>query len=65
MRDRCRDRRPEPPDDPEGATDFLRAIGKQVKLLWERAALTQKEPGDRLGYGEDLVSSLERGRRTP
>lgn len=65
MRDRSRDRRPEPPDDPEGATDFLRAIGKHVKLLRERAALTQKEPGDRLGYGEDLVSSLERGHRTP
>ncbi|MFC9324547.1 helix-turn-helix domain-containing protein [Kitasatospora sp. NPDC057015] len=65
MRDRTPDQRPEPPDDPEGATDFLRAIGKQVKLLRERAGLTQKELGDRLGYGEDQISSLERGRRTP
>ncbi|MCX5209887.1 helix-turn-helix transcriptional regulator [Kitasatospora sp. NBC_00240] len=65
VRDGGLDRRPEPPDDPEGATDFLRAIGKQVKLLRERAGLTQKELGDRLGYGEDLISSLERGRRTP
>ncbi|MFF3453671.1 helix-turn-helix domain-containing protein [Streptomyces sp. NPDC002730] len=31
----------------------------------ERAGLTQKELGDRLGYGEDLISSLERGRRAP
>ncbi|NIL51002.1 helix-turn-helix domain-containing protein [Streptomyces sp. 2BBP-J2] len=43
----------------------MRAVGKQVKLLRERAGLTQRELGDRLGYSEDLVSSLERGRRTP
>ncbi|TLS47325.1 helix-turn-helix domain-containing protein [Streptomyces montanus] len=43
----------------------MRAVGKQVKLLRERAGFTQKELGDRLGYSEDLVSSLERGRRTP
>ncbi|MFB7668794.1 helix-turn-helix domain-containing protein [Kitasatospora sp. NPDC056138] len=60
-----RERRPEPPDDPDGATDFFRAVGKQVKLLRERAGLTQKELGDRLGYGEEQISSLERGRRTP
>ncbi|MCX5210282.1 helix-turn-helix transcriptional regulator [Kitasatospora sp. NBC_00240] len=59
------EQRPEPPDDPDGVTDFLRAIGKQVKLLRERAGLTQKELGDRLRYGEDQISSLERGRRTP
>ncbi|MER6681531.1 helix-turn-helix domain-containing protein [Streptomyces olivaceoviridis] len=45
--------------------DLMRAVGKQVKLLRERAGLTQWELGDRLGYSEDLVSSLERGRRTP
>ncbi|MFE2269831.1 Scr1 family TA system antitoxin-like transcriptional regulator [Streptomyces lavendulae] len=43
----------------------MRAVGKQVRLLRERAGWTQKELGDRLGYSEDLVSSLERGRRTP
>ncbi|AYL39437.1 helix-turn-helix domain-containing protein [Streptomyces fungicidicus] len=43
----------------------MRAVGKQVKLLRERAGFTQRELGDRLGYSEDLVSSLERGRRTP
>ncbi|MFE2562839.1 helix-turn-helix domain-containing protein [Streptomyces mirabilis] len=52
-------------DDGEQAGDLNRAIGKQVKVLRERAGLTQKELGDRLGYSEDLVSSLERGRRTP
>ncbi|WP_405688817.1 multiprotein-bridging factor 1 family protein [Streptomyces sp. NBC_00057] len=31
----------------------------------ERAGLTQREVGDRLGYSEDLIRSLERERRTP
>lgn len=48
-------------DEGERASDLNRAIGKQVKVLRERAGLTQKELGDRLGYSEDLVSSLERG----
>ncbi|CAL9400050.1 hypothetical protein SUDANB145_01445 [Streptomyces sp. enrichment culture] len=52
-------------DEGELSADFMRAIGKQVKLLRERAGLTQKELGDRLGYSEDLVSSIERGRRVP
>ncbi|WP_129309445.1 helix-turn-helix transcriptional regulator [Streptomyces sp. L2] len=56
---------PEPYDDGELSSDLVRAIGKQVRLLRERAGLTQKELGDRLGYSEDLISSLERGRRTP
>ncbi|MGC2998697.1 helix-turn-helix domain-containing protein [Streptomyces sp. G35A] len=57
--------RPGPPENTDGLLDLNRAVGRQVKLLRERAGLTQKELGDRLGYGEDLISSLERGRRTP
>ncbi|MCM2578715.1 helix-turn-helix domain-containing protein [Streptomyces meridianus] len=57
------ERRPEPTEDADEAVDLFRAIGKQVKLLRERAGLTQRELGDRLGYGEDQISSLERGRR--
>ncbi|MFF6779185.1 helix-turn-helix domain-containing protein [Streptomyces sp. NPDC012637] len=63
---------PEQPEQPEESyeeeeqsTALNRAIGKQLKLLRERAGLTQRELGDRLGYSEDLISSLERGRRTP
>jgi DNA-binding XRE family transcriptional regulator len=59
------ERRPDPPEDADGAADLHRAVGKQLKLLRERAGWTQKELGDRLGYGEDLISALERGRRTP
>ncbi|MCM2580538.1 helix-turn-helix domain-containing protein [Streptomyces meridianus] len=58
-------RRPEPPEDEDGAIDLFRAVGKQIKLLRERAGLTQRELGERLAYGEDQISSLERGRRTP
>ncbi|MGE7437846.1 helix-turn-helix domain-containing protein [Kitasatospora sp. NPDC001175] len=59
------ERRPEPPEDEDGSADLFRTIGRQVKLLRERAGLTQRELGERLAYGEDLISSLERGRRTP
>lgn len=63
--DEDREQRPEPPDDADSAIDLNRAVGRQIKLLRERAGWTQKELGDRLGYGEALISSLERGRRTP
>ncbi|MFE6040094.1 Scr1 family TA system antitoxin-like transcriptional regulator [Streptomyces sp. NPDC056452] len=52
-------------DDSEGAADLFRVIGRQVRLLRERAGLTQRDLGERLGYSEDLVRSLECGRRTP
>ncbi|MFI2199699.1 Scr1 family TA system antitoxin-like transcriptional regulator [Streptomyces sp. NPDC020192] len=52
-------------DEGELNGDLVRALGKQVKLLRERAGLTQKELGDRLRYSEDLISSVERGRRNP
>ncbi|GAB2746625.1 helix-turn-helix domain-containing protein [Kitasatospora kifunensis] len=59
------EQRPEAPEDPDDSTEFFRAIGKQLKLLRERQKLTQKQVADILGYSEDLVSSLERGRRVP
>ncbi|WP_151771283.1 helix-turn-helix domain-containing protein [Streptomyces abyssomicinicus] len=52
-------------EEPEPYEELFRAVGRQVKLLRERAGLTQRDLGDRLGYSEDLISSLERGRRTP
>jgi transcriptional regulator with XRE-family HTH domain len=65
MADTEREERPEPADDADSAADLFRALGRQVKLLRERAGLTQRELGERLGYGEEQISSLERGRRIP
>ncbi|MGW7520868.1 helix-turn-helix domain-containing protein [Streptomyces sp. NPDC054796] len=36
-----------------------------IKVWREAAGLKQSELGVRIGYGEDLVSSVERGRRVP
>ncbi|WTP78972.1 helix-turn-helix domain-containing protein [Streptomyces sp. NBC_00178] len=48
----------------EAASDLFRVVGRQLRLLRERADLTQRELGERLEYSEDLIRSLERGRRT-
>jgi transcriptional regulator with XRE-family HTH domain len=53
------------PDEEDDGTELFRALGRQLRVLRERAGLTQRELADRLRYGEDLVSSIERGRRTP
>jgi transcriptional regulator with XRE-family HTH domain len=49
----------------DSASDFLKTVGRQVKLWRERAGLTQPELGQRIGYGHELISSVERGRRGP
>ncbi|MFD3721543.1 Scr1 family TA system antitoxin-like transcriptional regulator [Streptomyces sp. NPDC058674] len=49
----------------DSGTAFLRCFGRQMKLLREVAGLTQAELGDRVGYGEGLVASVEQGRRIP
>src|SRR5689334_11339304 len=49
----------------EDTSEVIRTVGKQVKLWRERAGLRQAELGAAIGYGEDLVSSVERGRRIP
>ncbi|MEV8568150.1 helix-turn-helix transcriptional regulator [Streptomyces sp. NPDC051322] len=43
----------------------LKAVGRQLKLWRERAGLRQSEFGEAVGYGEEQVSSVERGRRVP
>ena len=43
----------------------IKAVGRQVKLWREAAGLTQAELGTAIRYGEDMVSSVERGRRVP
>jgi transcriptional regulator with XRE-family HTH domain len=54
-----------PEEDPYDGTELFRAIGKQIKLLRERKGMTQRQLADLIGYSEDLVSSVERGRRIP
>lgn len=41
----------------------LRILGLQVKALRERAGLTQRQLGQRAGFSEALISSVECGRR--
>ncbi|WP_393097172.1 helix-turn-helix domain-containing protein [Streptomyces sp. LN325] len=43
----------------------LRTVGKVIKMWRERAALKQSELGTAIGYSEEQVSSVERGRRAP
>ncbi|MFD5448762.1 helix-turn-helix domain-containing protein [Streptomyces sp. NPDC003470] len=49
----------------EEAAAVLKAVGRQIKLWREAAGLRQAELGSAIGYGEDMVSSVERGRRVP
>ncbi|WP_344049595.1 helix-turn-helix transcriptional regulator [Streptomyces thermoalcalitolerans] len=52
-------------DDDDESTAVLRMVGKIIKGYRERAGLTQAELGAAIGYSEEQVSSVERGRRAP
>lgn len=60
-----REERPERPAESDGTAHLFRALGKQIKVLRERAGLSQRELGLATHCGEDLVSAVERGVRTP
>nr|WP_244204231.1 helix-turn-helix transcriptional regulator [Streptomyces africanus] len=49
----------------EGETGILRCFGQQLRLLRTSRGLTRAELGAKLGYGEDMVTSVELGRRIP
>jgi transcriptional regulator with XRE-family HTH domain len=51
--------------DDEEAGAVMRTVVRQLKLWREAAGLTQAEFGAAIEYGEELVSSVERGRRIP
>ncbi|MCS0602285.1 helix-turn-helix transcriptional regulator [Streptomyces sp. LP11] len=51
-------------DDEESAA-VLRTVGRVLKTCRERKGLTQAELGAAIGYSEEQVSSVERGRRAP
>ncbi|WP_262705009.1 MULTISPECIES: helix-turn-helix domain-containing protein [Streptomyces] len=50
-------------EDDSGAV--MRTVGRQIKLWREAAGLRQAELGAAIGYGEELVSAVERARRIP
>ncbi|MFF5101535.1 Scr1 family TA system antitoxin-like transcriptional regulator [Streptomyces sp. NPDC000134] len=49
----------------EEAAAVLKAVGRQIKLWREAAGMLQAELGVAIGYSEEMVSSVERGRRVP
>ncbi|MFJ7208789.1 Scr1 family TA system antitoxin-like transcriptional regulator [Streptomyces sp. NPDC098789] len=60
-----REEEPERPVEVDGTAHLFRALGKIIKVLRERAGLQQKELAALVHVGEDLVSAIERGVRTP
>ena len=51
--------------DDEEAGAVMRTVVRQLKLWRQASGLTQAEFGTAIGYGEEQVSSVERGRRIP
>jgi len=49
----------------EETAAVLRTVGRQVKVWREAAGMKQAELGAAIGYGDEMVSSVERGRRVP
>ncbi|GGO47440.1 MULTISPECIES: helix-turn-helix domain-containing protein [Streptomyces] len=49
----------------EEAAAVLKAVGRQIKVWREAAGMRRPEFGAAIGYGEDMVASVERGRRIP
>ncbi|MDK0520125.1 helix-turn-helix transcriptional regulator [Streptomyces sp. ML-6] len=60
-----REERPERPAESDGTAHLFRALGKQIKVLRERAGMSQRELGLATHCGEDLISAMERAVRTP
>ncbi|CAL9530748.1 helix-turn-helix domain-containing protein [Streptomyces albus] len=53
------------PDLEDDSGAVMRAVSRQIKLWREAAGMTQTELGKAIGYGEDMVSAVERCRRLP
>ncbi len=49
----------------ESEAGILRCFGQQLRLLRTSRGLTRAELGAKLGYGEDMIASVELGRRIP
>ncbi|WP_055590577.1 helix-turn-helix domain-containing protein [Streptacidiphilus griseoplanus] len=55
--------RAERPEREDPGTAALKCFGRQLKLFRERAGLTQAALGRQIGYSDELVGSVEQGRR--
>ncbi len=51
--------------DSGNSVTLLRSVGRIIAALRRQAGLTQAELGERIGYGEEMVSKVERGIRIP
>ncbi|MFG1808780.1 helix-turn-helix domain-containing protein [Streptomyces sp. NPDC049040] len=49
----------------DDSTGVMKTVGRQIKAWREAASLTQAEFGAAIGYGEEMVSKVERGVRVP
>ncbi|SHK59203.1 helix-turn-helix domain-containing protein [Actinacidiphila paucisporea] len=49
----------------DDASGVMKTVGRQIKAWREAASLTQAEFGAAIGYGEEMVSKVERGVRVP
>ncbi|MFF8033765.1 MULTISPECIES: helix-turn-helix domain-containing protein [unclassified Streptomyces] len=49
----------------EESAAVLRTVGRVIKMCREREGMTQAGLGTHIGYSEEQVSSVERGRRAP
>ncbi|WP_405805406.1 helix-turn-helix domain-containing protein [Streptomyces sp. NBC_01187] len=59
------DHGPDPGLEEDDSGAVMRAVGRMIKVWREGADLKQAELGARIGYGEEMVSAVERGRRVP
>ncbi|MEU8886238.1 helix-turn-helix domain-containing protein, partial [Streptomyces hydrogenans] len=57
--------RPEKPSEADGTAHLFRALGKIIKVLRQNAGLSQAQLAAETHCSEDLISSMERGVRTP
>jgi transcriptional regulator with XRE-family HTH domain len=49
----------------DDSSGVMRMVGRMIKMWRESAHLTQAELGAAIGYGEEMVSKVERGVRVP
>ena len=49
----------------DDSSGVMKTVGRQIKAWREAAGLTQAEFGTAIGYGEEMVSKVERGIRVP